>query len=278
MKDLVITQNYTPRSESINDFLKNVNKYKLLTLEEEHKIFEVYSLSKSQTILNEIVNRNLRFVISVAKQYMRKDLDFQDLLSAGCLGLIKAAHKFDHTKGFKFTSYSVWYIRAEIILHISNESKTIRIPISTYKKVKDINIKLLANEELLKDEETLINLKTLHKTSSLNDINSVSECEVIETIADEESLNPFNYIMDIEKTNLINRLLLKLNERERFVIIHTYGINKSSVMNSIEMAEEFKISSSRVIEIKNNGLWKIKRLISKLNKENIDTLNFNLQH
>ena len=139
MKQLYIKQSITDRSDTaLKSYLKDVNKYPLITPEEE-KVLGKRIKEGDKIALNKLITSNLRFVISVAKQYQGQGIDLIDLIQYGNEGLIEAANKFDVDKGFKFISYAVWWIRQKIVLALSTNSRTIRLPTSQVLLISKIN-------------------------------------------------------------------------------------------------------------------------------------------
>ncbi|MCB0374612.1 MAG: sigma-70 family RNA polymerase sigma factor, partial [Sinomicrobium sp.] len=138
MRALVITHNITRRdSMSIEKYLNEVSKYDVLTPEEELRLFRRYK-EGDQVAFQKIVRSNLRFVISVAKQYQHTGLSLDDLINEGNIGLIKAAQRFDETRGFKFISYAVWWIRQSILQAIGEKSKKIRLPANYQSRIQEV--------------------------------------------------------------------------------------------------------------------------------------------
>ena len=144
MRQIKITKSITKRDNSLNIYLKEINKTDLLTTEEEVKLAELISKGDKDA-LDKLVTANLRFVVSIAKQYQNQGLSLSDLINEGNIGLIKAAKKFDVTRGFKFISYAVWWIRQSIMQAISEQTRNIRIPmnqIGTLSKINKTSLKL----------------------------------------------------------------------------------------------------------------------------------------
>ena len=128
MRQLKITQNITNReNQSLEKYFQEVNKVDLITIEEEVELAKRIH-EGDQVALEKLVKANLRFVVSVAKQYQNRNLTLNDLINEGNLGLIKAAQKFDHTRGFKFISYAVWWIRQSIMQALAEQSRLVRLP------------------------------------------------------------------------------------------------------------------------------------------------------
>ena len=139
MRQLKISQNITNReSQSLEKYFNDVNKVDLLTVDEEVDLAKRIQEGDQQA-LEKLVKANLRFVVSVAKQYQNRSLSLNDLINEGNLGLIKAAQKFDHTRGFKFISYAVWWIRQSIMQALAEQSRLIRLPLNRVGSINKIN-------------------------------------------------------------------------------------------------------------------------------------------
>ncbi len=138
MRQLKITKQITQRTEeSINRYFQEINKYPMITVEEEVEL-TVRIRNGDADALEKLVVANLRFVISVAKQFQNKGLSFSDLINEGNLGLVKAAKRFDETRGFKFISYAVWWIRQSIIQAISDQTRIVRLPLNRLSSINKI--------------------------------------------------------------------------------------------------------------------------------------------
>jgi RNA polymerase primary sigma factor len=139
MRQLKITQQITQRDESsVNLYFQEVNRYKMVSVEEEVELTTKIR-NGDDNALQRLVEANLRFVISVAKQYQNQGLSFADLINEGNFGLVKAAKKFDETRGFKFISYAVWWIRQSIMQAISEQTRVVRLPLNRLSTMKQIS-------------------------------------------------------------------------------------------------------------------------------------------
>ena len=163
MKQLKIQKLITQRnSDSIGSYFSDISKIPLISAQEEYELFENI-LKGDQLAFNKVINSNLRFVISVAKQYQNQGLGLEDLISEGNIGLIKAAQKFDNKKGFKFISYAVWWIRQSIMQSIAENSRTIRLPNNHINAMNKIYKTSALLEQELEREPTIEELDNVLK-------------------------------------------------------------------------------------------------------------------
>ena len=252
----------TPRdSSSVKILLDDIRKYKVFSPEEEREAFLTYASNKDPRLLNEIVKRNVRFVVSVAKKFLSSNNSFEDLISAGLLGLTKAVIKFDPNQGFKFSSFAVWDIRAEIMAYIANNSRIVRIPVSAQTKIKAIEAKILNNEELTYDEKSMISSKNETSAISLETSYNQSDFILIDVVENTNADNPLTELFREDKVKFISIVLNKLKEREAYIIQKTFGLNGMKAVETIVLAEELGVSRTRVEEIRRNALFKLKKHI-----------------
>jgi RNA polymerase primary sigma factor len=274
MRQLIITKRITERnSQSINTYLSEVSKGELLKEEEE---FELAKLSEKgdEKALNKLIEKNLRFVISVAKQYQHHGMPLEDLINDGNLGLIKAAKKFDSSRGFKFISYAVWWIRQSILQSLSENSRTIRIPTNQNVSLNKINRTISVLEQELEreptDEEIQESLKGLDigikdlravitKPVSLDTpIKDGEDLCYIDLIPNHDSKRPdesFHYDSmqsDIEK--VLNRLM----PRQKRILCMYFGLLGHQTMTLEEIGQYFELTRERVRQIKDSSLRVLK--------------------
>ena len=264
MKDLQITPGViTPRDvSSINILLNDVNKYKTFTIDEEIKIFKEYAINKDQKLFNEIINRNIRFVISIAKKYQRKSIPLEDLISSGCVGLVRAVDVFDINKGFKFISFAVFYIRAEIISSIINHDRLIRLPQTISNAARLVEKNNNETTQLTDKESNAINCINSTRTVSLDSM-ITEDFSLMDVISNDNADDPLSHVKKDDRIKFINTLLKYLNPRELYIINHTYQLNGFGYKKSADLAEELKISVTRVDEIKRTSLKRLKWKIGK---------------
>lgn len=277
MRQLKIYKSITKReTESINVYFSEVSQIPMINSEEEYRLFEKVQ-EGDPNALNKVVQANLRFVISVAKQYQNQGIGLEDLISEGNLGLIKAAQRFDRTKGFKFISYAVWWIRQSIMQSIAENSRIIRLPnnhINSITKINRISIKL---EQELEREPTQVELEqaldgldikvkdSLLYHSPANRITSldapVKENEdlfLYEIIENKDSVSPDNnfskesLLLDLEK--VLNQLTI----RQRTIICMYYGLMGFQTMTLEEIGEYCGLTRERVRQIKETAIRLLK--------------------
>jgi len=280
MRQLKISQQITHRDDfSVNLYFQEINKYPMVTVEEEVELSQKIRKG-DQRALQRLVEANLRFVISVAKQYQNRGLSFADLINEGNVGLVRAAEKFDETRGFKFISYAVWWIRQAIMQAISEQSRVVRLPLNRLSSMNKIHKAMQhleqqferepSNNELaeyLELHESAIddNDKIKHKQVSFDKPMSSdgdSDFSLYDIIQTDNMPTPDNGLLR-ESINIdLNRALKKLNEREMDIIQMSYGLNNQDVHSLHEIADKLDMSSERIRQIRNGGLSKIKKLLA----------------
>ncbi|RUM61717.1 MAG: RNA polymerase sigma factor RpoD/SigA [Persephonella sp.] len=270
--------------EGVSFYLNSISKYPLLKPEEEKKIAKKAKEGDKEA-LEKLIKANLRFVVNVAKNYVGYGVPFQELISAGNIGLIEAAKRFDPDKGVRFISYAIWWIKQSILQTIHNQKEIIRIPQKTqnmsikidtaylelkeklnrepsYKELKDY---LKESEEISIDEETVKDY-LLIKRHSVSLDTPVDEEEGISFIDLLSSQNTDDLERDLIKEYLekeINHILSFLSERERYVIINRFGLNDTQPKTLKEIGKELGISRERVRQIETRALKKIKALATR---------------
>ncbi len=283
MRQLKITQQITQRDEnSVKLYFQEVNKYEMVSVEEEVELtLKIHN--GDANALQRLVEANLRFVISVAKQYQNQGLSFADLINEGNVGLVKAAKKFDETRGFKFISYAVWWIRQSIIQAIQEQTRVVRLPLnrlSTMKQISKATSHLEqqlerepSNNEIaefldIRDELISENDKLKNRQVSFDKplvFNGESDSCLYDLTPTENLPSPDSELVsDSLKINL-SRAIKKLTIREAKIINLSFGLNNNPPCSLHEIACHLEISSERVRQIKGIGLNKLKRLISGKN-------------
>ena len=268
-----ITQSITNRdSESFDKYLKDINPKPMITPEREVELSNKIK-SGSLRAKNELVEANLRFVVSVAKQYVGRGLDISDLVSEGNIGLIKAAEKFDATKGVKFISYAVWWIRQSILQSLADNSRTIRLPlnqINSLNKIRECQSKLeqslnrvptsleLANELGLDLDKVELSLQSSQYVRSLDTPVSFDEESItlLDTISSDSQSDEVCQL-DSLKSEIMS-LLLRLNTKERMVIEMSFGLGGKSEMSISEISEVLGVGPERCRQIKKAAIDKLK--------------------
>lgn len=275
MRQLKITKSITNReSQSLDKYLQEIGQEDLITVEEEVELAQKIREGDHKA-LEKLTKANLRFVVSVAKQYQNQGLSLPDLINEGNLGLIKAAEKFDETRGFKFISYAVWWIRQSILQAIAEQSRIVRLPLNQVGSVNKIN-RLLnkfeqENERRPSIDEIAENIDLPEdKIEDALKVNNNRHVSVDAPFMDGED----NSLLDILPNNdapladkelvmdslreEISRALSTLNERERNIIECFFGINQPE-MTLEEIGDKFQLTRERVRQIKEKAIRKLRK-------------------
>lgn len=280
MRQLKITNSITSRgSQSLEDYLNDISKQPLLTAEEEVKLAQRIR-NDDREALERLVCANLRFVVSVAKQYQNQGLTLPDLINEGNIGLIKAAEKFDETRGFKFISYAVWWIRQSILQALAEQSRMVRLPLNQVSAVSRINKLLMKFEqeherkpsayelsELIDEtpEKIRDSLRANGRPMSINaPLGEGDDSTLLEVISDESTPQADRGMIDISLATEIERMLDTLDEREKTIVEMCFGINNRE-MTLEEISEKFGLSRERVRQIREKALLKLRHS----NKKNL---------
>jgi RNA polymerase primary sigma factor len=246
--------------ESLTQYYKEIEKYSILTLEEEKELYEGI-LNKEEKAINKIVTSNLRFVISVAKEYQNQGIPLMDLINEGNHGLIKAVGKFNPSLGYRFLSYAVWWIRQSILQSLNDNSRTIRIPTNLVKQMlsdkrenKDSDLKLPNCRNLT---EILSKSKTSFDTNSGQ---TSSEINFVDSILEDNNYEYSNiYNLDDKTKKELNNSLSCLSNREREIIESYFGVNKEHDGMTLEcIGKKYNLTKERIRQIKENAIRKIR--------------------
>ena len=259
----------TSDDETISNYFKDVRKSKLITPEDEVKL-AIRIKNGDDSAVNKLVSANLKFVISIAKDYRWQGLPLSDLISEGNLGLVKAATRFDHTRGFRFISYAVWWIKESIIKSLNDNARMIRLPTNVIKKVSDLRKEIerfeLDNErlpvygDLLDSNGDVVEQFTTPQCTSLNDIINEDGDELYCLIADTNS----NIEEEIFSTNdriklEINNILSKLDKREKEILECFFGIDKEYNGMTLEaIGDKYDLTKERIRQIKEKAIRRIR--------------------
>jgi len=276
MRQLKITQQITDRSQpSLDRYLSDVTKEKLITVKEEVELTRKIKKG-DQKALHELTRANLRFVVSVAKQYQNQGLSLPDLISEGNLGLIRAAQRFDETRGFKFISYAVWWIRQNILSALSDHARLVRLPqnkIGALIKIKNCYSKLEQEYERPPTESEIaadldmnvsdvkLILKNSNKHVSLDMPVSQEEAgsnKIGDLIPDKTAVNPDKELLDESLRKEIHSALRGLTPRESATLRLSFGLDGDYPRSNTEISEMFDLSSERIRQIRERALKRLK--------------------
>lgn len=273
MKNIKITQSITNRQDaSLGMYFRDVSKQSLIDSKEEIKLAERIKKG-DQKAIDKLVKANLRFVISVAKQYQNKGLSLVDLIQEGNIGLIEGAKRYDETKGFKFISYAVWWIRQAIIKAISSQCRTVRIPMNqvaymnkinkTTEKFEQENERKPSIDELelqtgISADKIALNMSSINRTLSLDTAfkDEESGC-LLDIIPNQNSPEADNLVIDESISKEVEEVLSNLSYREGDILRMIFGI-RVTPMTMEEIASRFGIGAERVRQIQHEALKKIK--------------------
>ncbi|MFA7081754.1 MAG: RNA polymerase sigma factor RpoD/SigA [Bacteroidales bacterium] len=274
MRQLKIAKTITNRQiSSLDKFLQDVSKEEMISAEQE-VILAQRIKNGDQDALDKLVKANLRFVISVAKQYQNQGLSLPDLINEGNLGLIKAAKRFDETRGFKFISYAVWWIRQAILQALAEQSRIVRLPLNQVGALNRIKKETSLLEQRLERNPTLDELSDTLNTprEKLADLISISlkaismdapvtedeDINLIDIYVEDNADGTDKKVMQESLSTEITRCLSILNQREREIIALFYGIGQNHGYTLEEVAIHFNLTKERVRQIKDRAIKRLK--------------------
>jgi RNA polymerase primary sigma factor len=274
MRQLKIVKQVTNReTASLDKYLQEIGKVDLITAEEEVTLAQRIKLG-DQFALEKLTKANLRFVVSVSKQYQNQGLSLPDLINEGNLGLIKAAQRFDETRGFKFISYAVWWIRQSILQALAEQSRIVRLPLNKIGAINRINKAFAAFEQAHQREpnpEELAELLEISenevKESLKNTGRHVSmdaplvqdeETNLYDVLKSDENLTPEAGLIFDSLRLEIERAISTLTQREADIIRLYFGLNGKPPMTLEEIAEQIDLTRERVRQIKEKAIRRLK--------------------
>jgi len=274
MRHLKITKSITNReSASLDKYLQEIGKEELISVEEEVELAQRIKKG-DQEALEKLTKANLRFVVSVAKQYQNQGLSLPDLINEGNLGLIKAAEKFDETRGFKFISYAVWWIRQSILQALAEQSRIVRLPLNQVGSLNKINkafarfeqehertpsAEELANELELPKEKVTDTLRVAGRHISVDaPFADGEDNSLLDVLVNTDSPNADRGLINESLATEVERALEILTERERDIIRYFFGIGCSE-MTLEEIGEKFDLTRERVRQIKEKAIRKLRQ-------------------
>ncbi|MEO8861082.1 MAG: RNA polymerase sigma factor RpoD/SigA [Ginsengibacter sp.] len=275
MRQLKISKSITNReSESLEKYLQEIGKVDLISPEEEVKL-AVKIRQGDQAALDKLTKANLRFVVSVAKQYQNQGLTLPDLINEGNLGLIKAAQRFDETRGFKFISYGVWWIRQSIMQALAEQSRIVRLPLNKVGLTNRISRAFSHLEQEFERTPTaeelafFLDIETEEVSATMNvaarhvsmdsPLSEGEESTLIDVLIDGNAESADKQIMFNDSLKKeIARSLSVLTERQKEVICYFYGINMDQPLSLEDIGMKFCLTRERVRQIKDKALTKLR--------------------
>ncbi len=280
------TQNSAIADDSVKIYLQQIGKIKLLKSEEELEIAKQIKQNNSEKAKKILVNANLRLVVSIAKKYIGRGLSFLDLIQEGNMGLMRAAEKFDYSKGYKFSTYATWWIQQAITRAIADKSRLIRLPVHMIEilgKIKKITTDLTVENGTAPTKEEIAYKLGMNVTKLSTLIEAAQGTISIESPANQKDDNAklSDFIVDestispdlkVTQDNLfcdIKKMLNHLSEKERNVLIMRYGLDDNGQKKTLEeIGAYYNVSRERIRQIENRAMSKLKKLCrnNNLNK------------
>ena len=269
----------TRESESLDRYLHEIGKEKLITPDDEVRLAKEIQKG-SQRALEDLTKANLRFVVSVAKQYQNQGLSLGDLINEGNLGLIKAAKRFDETRGFKFISYAVWWIRQSILQAIAEQSRIVRLPLNQVGSVNKISKTFSNLEQKFEREPSPEELAEVLKLTAKEIAEAMKNAgrhvsmdapfaegednSLLDVLENNEEVDPDSNLMIDSVRNEIQRVLSILSNREADVISLYYGLNNEEPWSLEDIGEKFNLSKERVRQIKEKALRRLRNAVKSM--------------
>ena len=268
------------RSSCVSKYLQEISEFPLLTKEEEHAIaVRMGEMVGKDGSYHDLVKSNLSFVVKIASEYKNMGLPFEDLLNEGNIGLIEAAHHFDPSRGTKFITYAIWWIRKSILKALSQHSAMVRIPNYQLKKVRNVrNTERMLAKELGREADREEISKELRVTIakideilqmklrelSLDDkVGKDKDTPISDYLVDGRSVNPEDELIKNESQVVIRMALRSLTDQEQTVIINRFGLEGGRVFTLKEIGEKLGVSRERVRQIENQAKKRLRKLIAR---------------
>lgn len=275
MRQLTISKQVTNReSQSLDKYLQEIGKMDLITAETE--VLLARKIKEGDPIaLEKLTKANLRFVVSVAKQYQNHGLSLNDLINEGNVGLIKAGQRFDETRGFKFISYAVWWIRQSIIQALAEKTRLVRLPLNRVSSINKIyKAQALLEQQLEREpsndelaaaldttlDEVRINLSLVSRHASIDGpVIQSEDLTLLDVLQNDSSQAPDAVLVNNSLQTEIERVLATLTVREAHIITLFYGLKGHEAMRLEEIGHQFSITHERVRQIKEKAMRQLRR-------------------
>lgn len=274
MRQLKISKQITNReSQSLDKYLQEIGKVDLLTPDEEVELAKRIK-EGDQIALEKLTKANLRFVVSVAKQYQNQGLSLGDLINEGNLGLIKAAQRFDETRGFKFISYAVWWIRQSILQALAEQSRIVRLPLNRVGSLNKISKTFSELEQKYEREPSPEELAEVLDVTTAEVVDTMKisgrhvsmdapfvqgeENSLLDVLANDSEETPDSGLMNDSLRREVQRALSTLTQREEDVITLYFGLNGEHALTLEEIGEKFNLTRERVRQIKEKAIRRLR--------------------
>ena len=269
--------------DSVKVYLQQIGKIPLLSFEEELKVAKEIKENNSQKAKEILINANLRLVVSIAKKYIGRGLSFLDLIQEGNMGLMKAAEKFDYSKGYKFSNYATWWIQQSITRGIADKSRMIRLPvhmIETLGKIKRATVELSTELNRVPTKEEVAHrigmspsklsalMKSAQSTISIETPANQKDdsSKIADFIIDDSHLTPDTKVTQENLLTDVHKMLNQLNQKEKDVLIMRYGLDDNGQKKTLdEIGSRYGVSRERIRQIETRAISKLKKLCRNQN-------------
>ncbi len=269
--------------DSVKVYLQQIGKIPLLSFEEELKVAKEIKENNSQKAKEILINANLRLVVSIAKKYIGRGLSFLDLIQEGNMGLMKAAEKFDYSKGYKFSTYATWWIQQSITRGIADKSRMIRLPvhmIETLGKIKRATVELSTELNRVPTKEEVAHrigmspsklsalMKSAQSTISIETPANQKDdsSKIADFIIDDSHLTPDTKVTQENLLTDVHKMLNQLNQKEKDVLIMRYGLDDNGQKKTLdEIGSRYGVSRERIRQIETRAISKLKKLCRNQN-------------
>ena len=276
MRQLKIIRQVTIReNSSLDKYLHEINKIELITAEEEVDLARMIHKGDLNA-RNRLINANLRFVVSVSKQYQNKGMSLPDMINEGNLGLIKAAERFDETRGFKFISYAVWWIRQSIMQALAEQARIVRLPVNRFGHIIKIRRTITALEQKYEREPTPFEISQILELAPVDVKEAIKntgryisldapfaqdeEGNMYDVLLSEDTSSPDKELITDSLRKEIERVINTLTQREANIIRLYFGLNGKHVHTLEEIGEKYNLTRERVRQIKEKAIKRLKHI------------------
>lgn len=269
--------------DSVKIYLQQIGKIPLLTPQQELEVAQKIKETADSNAINKLINANLRLVVSIAKKYIGRGLSFLDLIQEGNMGLMKAAERFDYSKGYKFSTYATWWVQQSITRAIADKSRMIRLPVHMIEmlgKIKKATIDLTTENGAPPTREDLAQrlgisvsklttlIKSAQDTISIESPTTAKDdtAKLGDLIVDESTLSPDTKVTNDSLLSDVRKMLDQLSQKERDVLIMRYGLDDDGVKKTLEeIGARYNVSRERIRQIENRAISKLKKLCRNAN-------------
>ena len=276
MRQLKIIKQVTNREDtSLDKYLNEIGKVELISTEEEVDLAQRIHNGDLKA-RDSLINANLRFVVSVAKQYQNKGMSLPDMINEGNLGLIKAAERFDETRGFKFISYAVWWIRQSILQALAEKARIVRLPLNRFSDINKIKRTIAVLEQKYEREPTFVEITQALELTPTDVTEAIKnagqhisfdapltqdeEGNLYDVLLIEDTSSPDKELLTDSLREEIERVVNTLNQREANIIRLTFGLSGNHMHTLEEIGEEYNLTRERVRQIKERAIKRLKHI------------------